>query len=236
MTKPRRPAVPRAALFDLDGTLIDSVPDITLAIAELMQTENLEPLNEDAVRRMVGHGIRMLVQRAFAGHGIALDDAELTVKTETMMHIYPRHLIGRTTLMQGGREALAFFSAAGSKLAVVTNKPQGATETILRHFGLSDRFALVLGDTGPASNGGLARKPEPDMLIFALQRLGIHPEDAIMVGDSGADIQAAAAAGVFSVAVRRGYSTEPLESFRPDLVLDSLTDLPSAFAASATDG
>lgn len=213
-------------LFDLDGTLIDSVPDITMAVAELMEVEGLPAFTEDAVRRMVGHGVAKLVERAFAVRGINLDEDGLRAKTELMMTIYPRHLVGRTVLMEGANEALTFLARSGSALAVVTNKPQAATEAILEHFGLARHFALVVGDSG---HGGLARKPAPDMLQFALSELGVAPADAIMVGDSSADILSAAAAGVFSVAVRGGYAAEPIESHGPRLVIDSLADLPGLF-------
>ena len=225
---------PGAVLFDLDGTLIDSVPDITLAVAELMHTVGLAPFTEDDVRRMVGHGLRKLVERAFAARGVDLGEAALDARTELMAGIYPRYLVGRTTLMRGTEEALAFLAEAGSAMAVVTNKLQDATETILDHFGLAGRFALVVGDAGPASRRGLARKPEPDMLRYALSELGVAPGDAIMVGDSSADILAAAAAGVYSIAVRGGYCADPIESHGPDLVIDSLADLPAALARWTT--
>lgn len=219
--------VPGAVLFDLDGTLIDSVPDITLAVAELMQAGGLMPLAEHEVRGMVGHGIRKLVERAFRARALELDEAALEAQTALMAAIYSKHLVGRTVLMDGVEEALAFLGGLPSALAVVTNKLQGATEAILGHFGIARHFPVIVGDGGQA---GLARKPAPDMLLYALDRLGVAPADAIMVGDSSADIESAVAAGVFSIAVRGGYVTAPVESYGPDLVIDSLVDLPSALA------
>jgi phosphoglycolate phosphatase len=221
---------PGAVLFDLDGTLIDSVPDITLAVAELTHAVGLAPFTEDEVRRMVGHGLRKLVERVFTARGVDLDEAGLDARAELMAAIYPKHLVGRTALMAGAMEALSFLAASRTPLAVVTNKLQDATETILQHFDLARHFAVVVGDAGPASRRGLACKPEPDMLHYALSELGVAPADAIMVGDSSADILAAAAAGVFSVAVRGGYSADPIASYGPDLVIDSLADLPAALA------
>jgi phosphoglycolate phosphatase len=210
----------RAVLFDLDGTLIDSVPDITEAVAELMGSEGLAAHDEAAVRRMVGHGVEKLVERAFAAHGRALEPGGLVAMTARMMTIYPRHLVAKTRLMPGVEQALDRL--AGMALAVVTNKPEGPTRSILQHFALLDRFALVLGDRGP---GRLIKKPAPDMLLYAATALGSSAADTVMVGDSGADILAARAARMRSVAVRGGYHAEPLETYAPDLVIDTLEQL-----------
>ena len=223
------PAWPRAALFDLDGTLIDSVPDITLAVAELMATEDLAPFDEADVRIMVGHGLRVLVRRALDARGRTPDPAEFEAVIDRMLEIYPRHLTGRTTLLPGVVECLDSLAAADCAVAVVTNKIQSAATTVLGHFGLSDRFTIILGDQEGLSD--LAPKPEPDMLLHTLSAVGVEPADAVMVGDSGADVAAARAAGVFSVAVRGGYCNEPLEELNPDVVIDSLLDFPTAVEA-----
>jgi phosphoglycolate phosphatase len=221
--------VPAAALFDLDGTLIDSVPDITLAVAELQKSEHLPPLNEAQVRRMIGHGVRNLVRRAYNAQGIALDEDSLDQRTDAMFDIYPRHLTNRTTLMPGTLEAIDHLVANGCRIALVTNKPQSAAEIVLSHFGLMERFDLVMGDVPGQS---YPKKPDPAMLIAALSRLGVAATNAIMVGDSGIDIQAGRAAGVWAVGIRGGYTDEPLETFGPDLVLEDLGRLPAAFAVA----
>ena len=223
------PAWPRAALFDLDGTLIDSVPDITLAVGELMATEGLEPFAEADVRAMVGHGLRVLVRRALEARGRAPTPAEFEIAIGRMLEIYPRHLTGRTTLLPGVVECLDTVAAAGCAVALVTNKLQSAATTVLDHFGLSDRFTIILGDQEGRSD--LAPKPEPDMLLHALSHVGVGPADALMVGDSESDIASARAAGVFSVAVRGGYCNRPLEELNPDVVIDSLLDFPTAVVA-----
>jgi phosphoglycolate phosphatase len=213
---------PLAALFDLDGTLIDSVPDITLAVAELLASEKLPALGEDQVRRMVGHGIRGLVRRVYNAQGIALDEDLLDQKTDAMLQVYPRYLTGRTVLMPGTREALDYLTDEGVLLAVVTNKPQAFAEVILEHFDLRGRFALILGDV-PGQT--FPRKPDPAMLLAALQGLDVTTSGAIMVGDSGVDIAAAKAARMRAVAVRGGYTNEPLETYLPDVLLDDLSGL-----------
>ena len=222
-------AWPRAALFDLDGTLIDSVPDITLAVAELMTTEDLAPFDEADVREMVGHGLRVLVRRALAARGRTPEPAEFEVIVDRMHEIYPRHLTGRTTLLPGVVECLDSLAAADCAVAVVTNKIQSGATTVLDHFGLAERFALILGDQVGLTD--LAPKPEPDMLLHALSHLGVRPADAVMVGDSGADMDSARAAGVFSVAVRGGYCNGPIEDLGPDVVIDSLLGFDDAVEA-----
>ncbi len=220
----RRPGtLPRAVLFDLDGTLIDSVPDIALAVAELLDLSGLAPFDEDSIRAMVGHGVGPLVSRAFAAHGIELSPDEHERQIGRMRDIYPRHLTGRTTLMPHAREALAGLRQRDVPLALVTNKLQSAANIVLDHFGLAESFSVVLGDQ--ARPGGLAAKPAPDMLQFTLSRLRAQPGEAIMVGDSAADIEAARAAGVFCVALRNGYSSVPLEELAPDIIIDSLGEL-----------
>jgi phosphoglycolate phosphatase len=227
-TMPRQSAplaMPRAVLFDLDGTLIDSVPDITRAVAELLASEQLPPLSQDQVRMMVGRGLRGLVRRVYGAQGLALDEASLQCRIDAMSEIYARHLIGHTTLMPAARETLEYLRARGCVMAVVTNKLLTATETILQHFGLAEFFTVVIGDSIEAPLAVLARKPQPDMLLEALRRLGVSPPQAVMIGDSGVDVSAAKAAGVASIAMRGGYSSEPLESFGPDAIIDGIGDI-----------
>lgn len=126
---------PKAALFDLDGTLIDSVPDIIVAVAELMATDGLALFDEAVVRTMVGLGLPVLVQRAFAARGVGLDGEGLRAMTLRMQGIYSRHLRTRTTLLPGVVECLAGPGANGCAIALVTNKMQGAANTVLRISG-----------------------------------------------------------------------------------------------------
>ncbi|WP_417666310.1 phosphoglycolate phosphatase [Roseibium sp.] len=214
---------PAALLFDLDGTLIDSVPDITTAANKLLATEALAPLALDEVREMIGNGIAKLVERAFAARDVVLDGDRQTQMTERMMAIYQDHLTDGTKLMDGAEEMLRAYDQAGVKLAVVTNKPEGFTRDILEHFGLADIIdCIVGGDSGPT------RKPAPDMLFHAAEAMGIGIERSVMVGDSPADIGAAKAAGMASIAVEGGYTPIPAKELGADVVVGSLHQLPSA--------
>ena len=224
-----RPAKPRAVLFDLDGTLIDSVPDITVSVAELMASCGLPSFSEHEVRGMVGYGVRVLVQRAFTARSMELEGERLELMVTRMMGIYRHHLVDKTVLMPGAEQALDALSEVGANLALVTNKPHSAAETILEHFRLRSRFALVLGDATPTVPATVRNKPHPDMLNYALAQLGTHPAEAVMVGDSPADMDSAAAAAVYSVAVRGGYAAIPVEDMGPNAIIDTLADLGGLF-------
>lgn len=214
---------PQAILFDLDGTLIDSAPDLAAAVNELLAADGLSPVTLDAVRSMVGAGVKKLVARAYTAVGSPLAEDALDAKTGVMMQVYGRQLTANTILMPGAAEMLAAYHKARVKLAVVTNKPEAFSREILDHFGLGTIVDIVVGgDTGPE------KKPAPDMLLHAVKAMGLSATRALMVGDSPADIGAAKAAYMASVAVRGGYTTVPADDLGADIVIDSLKALPAA--------
>ena len=214
---------PEAILFDLDGTLIDSAPDITGAVNELLAADGLQAQTVDAVRGMIGNGVRKLVERAYGASGRPIEGEALDQVYDRMMGIYGKHLTRHTVLLPGAVEMVAAYHQAGVKVCVVTNKPEGFTHEILAHFGLDRLVAVVVGgDTGPA------RKPAPDMLEHALQTVGATAARGLMVGDSPADIGAAKAAQMASIAVRGGYTTVPADELGADRVISNLTELPAA--------
>jgi phosphoglycolate phosphatase len=219
----RRVSRPRAVLFDFDGTLIDSAPDIHAATNLLLARQGLGPLTLAQVKSMIGHGVRKLVERAYAACGRPLDDAELDAEFATMMEIYFSHLTVLTRLMPGAREAVDALRADGVALALVTNKPQRFSEAILDHLGLLDAFGAVIG-----GDAGYVKKPAPDMLLAALERLGVAAGEAAMIGDSGADVESARAAGLPVVIVEGGYTTVPAAELGADAVVASLDEVMSA--------
>lgn len=210
----------KALLFDLDGTLVDSVPDIAAATNQLLDSEGHAPLEVDEVRRMIGHGIPKLVERALAARGRVLDAEALAPLVARMNAFYGDNLTGRTTLLPGAVEALEEGARAGLGLAVVTNKPEGFSRTIVAHFGLEDLVPVVVGGDTCAT-----RKPAPEMLLHAAAKLGATPATAVMVGDSGADVDSARAAGMKVVVVRGGYGGVAAEDLGADMVIDTLADL-----------
>lgn len=214
---------PRAILFDLDGTLIDSAPDIAAAVNELLAGRDLPPLSVGRVRGMIGGGVMKLVERAFAASGSPLSGGALEEANRDMAPIYRRHLTGLTRLMPGVREVLTHFHLNGTAMGVVTNKPQLATREILLHFHLTEYLGAIVGGDAVTN-----LKPAPDALLLALDQLGVEPCEALMVGDSVSDVGAARAAGAPVVLLRGGYTHVPVEELGADLVCDSLLDLPAA--------
>jgi phosphoglycolate phosphatase len=222
-TLPLRPSV---VLFDLDGTLVDSAPDIAAAVNELLAMEGFAPHSVPAVRGMIGHGLEKLVERAFAAHGIVLDQEALRSRHEAMAGIYARHLTNLTTLCPGAREAVRAVRRSGTPSGVVTNKPEGFSRTILAHFDLLAAVSEVIG-----GDSGYPKKPAPDMLLAACERLGKRPDEGVLVGDSPADLASARGAGMSCVLVRGGYCDGPVHELGADLVIDDLAALPAALSA-----
>ncbi|TKT69377.1 phosphoglycolate phosphatase [Aquamicrobium sp. LC103] len=217
---------PKAVLFDLDGTLIDSAPDIAAAVNELVARHRLPPFAVEKVGTMIGDGMPKLVERAFAAANMPLEGPALDEAIREMMPIYLSHLTGESRPMPGAREALAHLRANGIATAVATNKPEKAANEVLSHFGLAGMLATVVAGEAVAR-----KKPAPDALLLALERLGVPPSKALMVGDSKADVGAARAAGMPVVIVRGGYTQTPPEELGADLVCASLLDLPAALEA-----
>jgi len=199
------------------------VPDLTAAANALLATEDKAALGIADIRAMIGNGIMKLVERAFAARGEVLEGDALAAMTDRMMGIYAQNLTGGTTLMPGADTIVTAYARAGVKIGVVTNKPEIFSRAIVDHFGLASSVHVIVGgDTGPA------RKPAPDMLLHALDRLGVGKHRALMIGDSPADIDAAKAAPMPSIAVRGGYTNIPVEELGADVVIDSLNEVPQA--------
>jgi phosphoglycolate phosphatase len=215
--------LPKAILFDLDGTLIDSAPDITSAVNELLDRRGLPPLTLPQVKSMIGNGVEKLVERAFAASSRPLSKIGLEEANRAMAPIYRRHTTLLTRLMPGAAEALARLHVAGVLMGVATNKPQLATREILQHFRLAERLGAIVG-----GDAVTRKKPAPDALLLALEQLRAEPHEALMVGDSITDVEAARAAGLPVAIIRGGYTQVPADELGADLVCDSLLDLPAA--------
>lgn len=211
---------PQLILFDLDGTLIDSAPDIAAATNELLKHHGFEPLTLNDVRSMIGNGVKKLVERAFKKSGIELVDSSLSSRTDEMMEIYAANLTKLTTEMAGAEVLLRQLKAENRKTAVVTNKPEKFSREIIGHFCWETLLdAVVGGDTC------VTRKPDPEMLFHACEQAGLEPTEAIMVGDSPADIKSAQNADIRSIAVRGGYTNIPVEDLGADVIVNSLSEV-----------
>ncbi|MFD2232806.1 phosphoglycolate phosphatase [Phaeospirillum tilakii] len=215
------PAAPRAVLFDLDGTLIDSLPDLTDAVNRMLAAWHRPPLPAPAVMRMVGDGAITLVERAFAATGGAVAASWDDLLAAFLADYEPR-AAETTRPWPGVTYALARLRGAGLPLAICTNKPAGATREVLDKLNLAGWFDLVV-----SSDDAPALKPDPAHVRVCLDRLGVGAEAAVMVGDSENDFAAAHAAGVATVAVSFGYARAPLASLEPDRVIDHFHALPA---------
>lgn len=208
-------------VFDLDGTLIDSAPDLHAALNRLMETEGRRRLDLAQVIPMIGDGVSMLVRRAFeATGGVPTDFDE---KLKRYQAIYGAAVAELTAPYPGVVETLGSLHRAGHRMAICTNKPEAATHAVLEALGLARFFSAVAGgDTLPV------RKPDAGHLLGTLAMLDSGPERAIMIGDSHNDIQVAINARVRSIAVSYGYRRQPVEELGADIVVDRFSDIPRA--------
>lgn len=212
-----------ALLFDLDGTLVDSVPDLAAAANRLLAELDRLPLGEAEVARMVGDGVAKLVERVLAARGLGALAPEPAVRRFSAF--YEADAATLTRPFPGVLDGLASFTAAGVQLAVCTNKPETATRTVLEALGLARFFPVVLGgDSLPV------RKPDPAPLRAALARLNVAPQAAAMIGDHRNDVLAARGAGVAAILARYGYGAATLNEIEPDAAIDAFTELPEALA------
>lgn len=212
----------RLVVFDLDGTLIDSVPDLARAVDTALVAQRLPPAGEAKVRDWVGNGARKLVERALAD---ALGAAEAARRLDgahrEFLTAYAQAPCVDTTLYPGAREALEGLKARGMRLALVTNKPHAFIAPILQALALDGLFEVTLGgDSLPA------KKPDPAPLLHVAETLGVAPQAALMVGDSRHDIEAGRRAGFRTLAVPYGYNHgEPVADAGPDGLVESLIEL-----------
>ncbi|HYH22415.1 MAG TPA: phosphoglycolate phosphatase [Azospirillum sp.] len=222
-------ATPFAALvFDFDGTLIDSVPDITRVLNRTLAAFGRPPLAVDQVRTMVGDGSATLVRSAFAATGGAPEGDEAQTVLKTYLDNYYEDTAEPSCFYPGVPETLRAFAAQGIKLGLCTNKPERIARKLLGLLGVADLFGAVAGgDTLPT------RKPDPGTLAWVLEQLG--ERNAAMVGDNGHDVKVARAVGIPVVAVSYGYPRMPISELGADAVIDHFADLPAALAALPTE-
>ncbi len=212
-------ALPRLVMFDLDGTLMDSVPDLAAAVDSMLAQLGRAPAGIERVRDWVGNGSRVLVRRALAGsyEHAGIDEDETDAALALFMQAYAdSHAL--TSVYPGVRECLDWLAARDVALAVITNKPAQFVAPLLEEKGLGGYFGwLVGGDTLPQ------QKPDPAALFWVMEKAGATPAESLFVGDSRNDVRAADAAGVRCVGLTYGYNHgRPIAEERPALVLDDL--------------
>ena len=207
----------RVLIFDLDGTLIDSKLDLANSVNAMLAHMGRAPLAHETVYSYVGNGAPMLVRRAL---GEGATDAECEKGLSHFLAYYREHMLDNTVTYPGVREGLEELK--GKAMAVLTNKPVRFSEEILSGLGLSRYFQFVYG-----GNSFERKKPDPMGVEILLRDFAAQPGDAMMVGDSDVDIRTARNSGIWACGVSYGLGAESLRAHPPDIMLDSLAELPA---------
>ena len=210
-----------AIVWDLDGTLIDSAPDLAGALNTLLREHSLPQLGAETVRRMIGNGVAKLIERGFRAVGQTLSGAEIETLQPRFMQIYSGHATDLTRLYPGARQALQGFYEHGIRQAICTNKPERVSHAILESLGLSYFFDIVVGGDTAAH-----RKPHTLPLRMCLDALSTDKNKSLMVGDSSIDVATAKGVGMPVGIVTHGYSREPVETLGADFLISDLSSLP----------
>lgn len=214
---------PAAIVWDLDGTLAESAPDLATALNTLLFEQGKQSHSVARVRPMIGAGVAKLIERGFRASGAPLDEAERDALVPRFMEIYRACATDKTCLVPHARDVLNHFYHTGIKQGLCTNKPYSVTRQIVNALDISGFFdSIVGGDSTPK------KKPDPLPLLQCLEELGVRPEDAVMIGDSGADVGAARAARVPVILVPDGYTGVPAVSLGADYVVGNLADIPDS--------
>jgi phosphoglycolate phosphatase len=212
-------------VFDLDGTLAETAPDIMATLNVILVREGLAALPLSKARELVGAGAKALIERGFRASGRPLGAAQLEGLFLDFLEIYAARTTDESHLFDGVAAALERLGAKGMTLAVCTNKPIRHTMLILDAFGISAKFAMIAGRDTYAFF-----KPDPRHLLHTIADAGGDPARAIMVGDSKTDIATARAAGIPVIAVPFGYTDVPIESLQPDVVMQHFDEIDAAIA------
>jgi phosphoglycolate phosphatase len=213
---------PEMILIDVDGTLVDSVPDLAYCVDAMMAKLGGPPRGEDEVRNWVGNGVERLVRRALTGSlDGEPDEADFERAYPLFLDLYADNTSKRSCLYPGVRAGVDMLKAAGYPLGCVTNKAAQFTEPLLKDLGLYGDFSIVIsGDTLPK------KKPDPAPLLHAAEFFGCAPEAALMIGDSVSDVRAARAAGFRIICMSYGYNHGvDIRDAQPDAVVDRMTEI-----------
>lgn len=212
-------------VFDLDGTLVDSAPDLTAALNHVMTESGCGRFTIGEVRNLVGRGARVLIERGLRHHGRDPAPIEVDRLLGLFLEYYGSHLADETKPFAGVPEILEIFSRRGTRLAVCTNKSEDLSRKLLRLLDLDRYFPVVLGgDSLPV------RKPDPLHLTETIRRAGGEIENALMIGDSTSDVGAARSAAIPVIAVSFGYHDRPVRDLGADLIINHFDELPAAAA------
>jgi phosphoglycolate phosphatase len=229
MIQTRRAFDPRTiklVIFDLDGTLIDSRLDLVHSVNAALRHIGRPALPDDVIASYVGDGAPILIQRALGGE--AVDDAIVRQGLQFFLSYYREHKLDHTTIYAGIKEALAVVQRTSNgkprKLAVLSNKPVGPSRAIVEALGLGPFFTQIYG-----GNSFATKKPDPEGARLLLEENGVHPEEAVIVGDSHVDVETGRSAGLWTVGVSYGFAPHTLPQALPDVLVDTPHELAEVF-------
>jgi len=207
-------------VFDLDGTLVDTAPDLIASLNAVLVNEGLPPIGYTKARSMIGGGARRMIEAGLTSQGRTATPDEIERMFQDFIAHYAVHIADRSRIFPGVADALDRLARAGCRLAVCTNKLERLSRRLLEALELSARFAVICG---PDTFG--IPKPNPEILRRTIAAAGGTAASAIMVGDSGTDVETARAAQVPVVAVDFGYSDPPVAQLRPDRLIGRFSEL-----------
>ncbi|WP_315720748.1 MULTISPECIES: HAD-IA family hydrolase [unclassified Bradyrhizobium] len=219
-------AISSTIVFDLDGTLVDTAPDLINALNYILQREGLRPVPLASARKMIGHGARKLLERGLEAEGRFASTEDMDRLTADFIDFYAENIAIESRPFDGLEAALDELAGRGCQFAVCTNKLEWLSKRLLDQLGLSARFAAICG----ADTFGVA-KPDPTILRQTIAQAGGEIGAAIMVGDAGTDVGAARRAGVPVIGCTFGYTDVPIAELNPDHLIDHMRELPAAVTA-----
>jgi phosphoglycolate phosphatase len=211
-----------ALLFDLDGTLVDTAPDLLGAVNAVLISEGRQTVDPATLRHMVGHGARSLIEQAMAATGERAAPERLPELVDRFITHYRAHIVDGSRPFDGVEETLLQLREQGARLAVLTNKPQVLTEPILESLNLARHFGVICGAGRYDYN-----KPDVRVVEHVVRELGGAGDGTVMIGDSITDVATARAANIPVVLLSYGYTPEPVHSLGGDVVLDRFSDVPA---------
>jgi phosphoglycolate phosphatase len=212
-------------MFDLDGTLVDTAPDLVATLNVIFAREGLPAVAYETARNMVGGGARLMIERGLAAERRALPPAAIDGLVRDFIDHYAAHIADRSRPFPGLEDALDQLAQDGCRLAVCTNKLEWLSRRLLDALDLTRRFVAVCG-----SDTFWLQKPDPDFLRRTIEQAGGDPAMAVMVGDSANDIAPSRAASIPVIAVDFGYSETPVRNLGPNRVIGAYSELPAAVA------
>jgi phosphoglycolate phosphatase len=216
---------PTTFVFDLDGTLVDTAPDLLASLNVVLARAGHRTVDPAELRGLVGFGVRRLFERAFEKTGAAISELEMRKYSDSFLDHYRANIAKESRPFPRVPETLATLSDNGARLGVCTNKPQDLTKLLLAELDLTRSFGAVIGAGVTPYN-----KPDPRHVIDVVKALEGEIGNAVMVGDSAVDVDAAKAAGIPVIVMRYGYRTVPAEALGADAVADDFADVPALAA------